>query len=267
MSAYRRLPALLLPSALALLVCLVGSCQQSGLEGAASEADASVDGLNQDIQILYTLNRLDLKPEQYTALLAVIDRMAAEVAPAQAEREAALKDLVPLLSQKRAALIEDKEPGEALDDQIREVQGRADDAYGLEIETRSKYAPEFRKALSPEQAAIITGADEAATQAAELLSWIRELPDAEYAEEAEANAQELADPEANLTAGDILAIFTEARKLGAEEYEQKLPEFTAKLARIYMPMPEAADESLADWFGSPRLATLLRERAAKLGGQ
>jgi len=266
MSAHRRLPALLLPSALALLVCLVGSCQQPGLETVSSGPEATVDGLNQDIQILYTLNRLDLKPEQYTSLLAVIDKMTAEVATAQAQREAALKELAPLLSQKRAALIEDKDPGEALEDQIREVQGRADDAYGLEIETRSKYAAELRQALSPEQASIITGADEAATQAAELRSWIRELPDAEYAEEAEANAEELADPEAGLTSDDILRIFGEARKLSEEQYEQKLSGFTAELAKIYMPMPEAADESLAEWFGNPRLAGLLRERAAKLGG-
>ncbi|NPV45466.1 MAG: hypothetical protein HPY69_00805 [Armatimonadetes bacterium] len=267
MTGYRRLPALLLPSALALLVCLVGSCQQPGLEGTTSDAEAKVDVLSQDIQILYTLNRLDLKPEQYTTLLGIIDRMAAEVAPAQAQREAALKELAPLLSQKRAALLEDKEPGEELEDQIREVQGRADDAYGLEVETRSKYAAEFRKALSPEQTAIITGADEAATQAAELLNWIRELPEAEYAEEAEANAQELADPEVGLNAEAILRIFSEARKLSAEEYAQKLPGFTTELAKIYMPMPDAADESLADWFGAPRLAVLLRERASKLGGQ
>lgn len=267
MTAYRRLPALLFPSVLALLVCLGGSCQPPGLEGAASEVEASVDVLSQDIQILYTLNRLDLKPEQYATLLSIIDRMAAEVAPVQAQREAALKELVPLLTQKRAALLDDKEPEEALEDQINEVQGRADDAYVLQVETRSKYAAEFRKALSPEQAAIITGADEAATQAAELLNWIRELPEAEYAEEAEANAQELADPEVGLSAEAILRIFSEARKLSAEEYTQKLPGLTAELAKIYMPMPDTADEALADWFGAPRLAVLLRERAARLGGQ
>jgi hypothetical protein len=267
MSQHRRIVRLVLPSLLALVTCLVGSCQQPAATGAKCEAEIAADGLNQDIQLLLTMNRLDFKAEQLTSLQAVIAKMGQEMAQAETQRLAALAQVIPLLQEKRAVLLADKQPDNELEGKIREAQGKVEDATNGLVEARAKYAADFKKILSPAQAAIVTGADEANAQAEELLNWIRELPDAEYAEEGKSNAQELADADVGLPADAILKVFAEARKLSKADYDKNKAGLVGQLAKLYMPMPEAADESLAEWFGNPRLADLLRERLAKMGGQ
>jgi hypothetical protein len=266
MTRYRRALVLLLLSLLALTVCLVGACQPPVAPQPQGEADATLDGLNQDIQILLTLNRLDLKAEPAAALLATIGKMTTETQQAEAQRQAALTQLIPLLREKRAGLLQDQQPGDELEGKIREAQGKLDEAGNGIATARGKYVVELKKTLSPAQIAIITGADEANAQAEELLNWIRELPDAEYAEEAKSNADELADPESGLPGEAILKVFNEARKMSKADYERSRGGLVGKLAKLYMPMAEAADESLAEWFANPRLADLLRERQAKPGG-
>lgn len=259
----------LMPVGLVVVVLVAGTAAfcQPAANTPQSEADAMLDGLNQDIQLLYTLNRLDLQGAQITQLLGIMEQMSAEALKLEDKRQAALAQLIPLLREKRSLLLQDQTPTDELEGKIRDAQDRLDDLSNGMVEARGKFADTLRKVLSPAQVAIVTGADEANAQAEELLDWIRELPDAEYADEAKANANELADPDDGLPADAILKLFNEARKLSAADYAKSKAGIVAKLAKLYMPMPEAANDALITWFGNPRLRDVMKERLEKLGGK
>ena len=79
---------------------------------------------------------------------------------------------------------------------------------------------------------------------------------------AKANADQLADPEVKLTAADIMKVFDEARKLSAADYAAKKPQYVARLAPLYSPTAEAADQALADFLASARLMLMRLEKKA-----
>lgn len=60
-----------------------------------------------------------------------------------------------------------------------------------------------------------------------------------------------------------MKVFDETRKLSAADYAKNRDTYVAKLAPLYMPMPEAANDALLQLFASPRLGVVLQERAGK----
>lgn len=249
--------------------CLAGSCQlakddaKPAVSHSTTEADIVLDQLFQDMDLLYTLNRLDLKPAQVQPLLDLATKVQEDRGKAEPARQTAVMALVPLLREKRALLLQDKEVPEALEKQIQDAQARVDVANETIDQAPAKYVADIKKVLTPAQVAIVTGADEAKAQAEELLEWIRGLSNGDYAEEARSNAEELADPELGLKADAIMKIFDEARKLSTANYAKNKDALVAKLSPLYMPMPEAADDAMIQFFASPRLPVILQERAAK----
>lgn len=267
MKGYQRGLLVVVISLFGLLVCLAASCQPAPTVLTKCEAEVTLDAVNQDLEILMTLNRLDLTGNQITDLLAVMDKLYGDIAKVQQQRAAAISALVPLLQEKRSALMLDKTPDEALETRIREAQDKVDQATDGLSDVWAKFAPQLKVVLSEAQVSIISGGDEANSQADELLEWIRGLSDAEFAEEGQANAAELADARVGLKADAIMKLFTDARKLSEADYKKNRAGLVGQLAKLYMPLPEAADEALASWFGQSRMGDILRERQQKLGGQ
>jgi len=251
---------------LLLSVALMGSCQPAGVPAtgpAVSEAEQAANDLAQDVSLLHTLNRLDLQPAQLDPLLAVAQQAVDARAKAEPARQAALAQLVPLLREKRGLLLKDQDVPEELDKHLHTAQAKVEEADEQVASATLAVVPELRKVLTEDQVAIITGADEARAQAEDLLGWIRQLSAGTYAEEGKANAEQLADPAVNLTAADILKVFDETRKLSATDYAAKKGQYIAKLAPLYSPTVDAANQALADLLASSRLPSLLRERGAK----
>ncbi|MEN6304487.1 MAG: hypothetical protein ABFD96_17265 [Armatimonadia bacterium] len=252
---------------LSLLVCLVGSCQPVdtvpgavAVQARQTEAEAAFDGLVQDIDLLYTVNRLDLQKNQHQPLSDLVARVQAEKDKLQPARQAALAELIPALREKRALLVQDKPVPADLEERIRASQAKLDEGDEAVTQTSAKFVPDLKKLLSPEQVAIITGADEAHAQAEELLQWVREMDAGTFAEEGKANAAELADPELKLPADAIMKIFNDARKLSEADYDKQRETFITKLSPLYMPMQEAADSALLEFFAAPRLGAILKEK-------
>lgn len=240
-------------------ICLGASCQPAN-GVALTEADQAATELSDDIDLLYTVNRLDLQAAQVQPLLALVVQVQQERAKLEPQRQAALAQLIPLLREKRTLLLADKDVPADLDEKVQDARVRLDQVEQDLAAASAKFIPNLRTVLTSDQMSIITGADEARSQAEELLQWIRELPAAEYADEAQANAEELADTDLKLPASAIMKIFDQARKMSSADYAKNKTALIDKLAPLYMPMPEAADESLLQFFSSCRLGALLQER-------
>jgi len=259
----RRVVLCLILVAGSLSLCLIGACQPPPPSPAALEAQQAVEDLAQDIELLGTLNRLDLQAAQLSPLYGVAVQAQQAKAKLQPQRLSALAQLAPLLREKRTLLLQDKDVPEQLDTQIRQTYAKIEALDDQVSQAQAALAPLARQVLTADQIAIVTGADEARGQAEELLQWIRDLPEGDFAEEAAANAKELADPEAKLTAEDIMKVFTEVRKLSAKDFQAKKPQYVTKLAPLYSPTAEAVDGAIAQFVSSPRLSVLLQERGAK----
>lgn len=247
-------------------LCPIGACQPAGTSAptnmAAAELEQAANELAEDINLLYTINRLELKPQQIETLSVLAGQAQEAMAKLQPARQSALASLIPLLREKRHLLMRDKDIPAQLEKALQEAQTKIEEAEEKIKNAPLAFVPELRKILSPAQIAILTGMDEARAQAEELLEWVRRLSAAAFAEEAPPTAEELADPQAKLTAKDIMQIFTEVRKLPAAEYTKKKETYIARIAVLYAPTQEAADGFLAEFLAAPRLAALLQERAS-----
>lgn len=238
---------------------------QAGTCPGASPAEMMCGDLQQDIEVLDVVNRLDLKATQFPSLLQLHAGLQQELEKISPKREALYSQLVPLLREKRTQLLQDKAPGVDLEKRITTLLAQIE-AMGDDLQRATlSYAVEGRKSLTAAQVQILTGADEAFAQAEELLSWIRDLPATSYREEARSNAEELADPALNLSVDAVMRIFEAARKMSAAEYAKNKSGLIGKLAPLYMPLPEAADETIVQFLSSPRVGVLLREKAEKAG--
>ena len=246
-----------------LSVCLIGACQPQPPNAAAVETQQAADELAQDIELLGTINRLDLQPAQLSPLNAVSVQAQQAAAKLQPQRQAALLQLIPLLREKRTLLVQDKDLPEQLDAQIRQAYARIEGVDDQIATAQAALVADARKVLSADQIAIIAGLDEARSQTEELLDWIRELPQGDFAEEARANANELAVPEAKLGADEIMKIFNDVRKLSAGDFQARKAQYVTQLMPLYAPTTQAANESIAQFIASPRLPVLLQERGAK----
>jgi hypothetical protein len=246
-----------------LSLCLMGACQPQPPDPAAVETEQAADELAQDIELLGTLNRLDLQPAQLSPLSALALRAQEAATKLQPQRQAALLQLIPRLREKRTLLMQDQDVPDQLDTQIRQAHARLEQVDEQIATAHAALAPDARKVLTADQIAIIAGTDEARSQTEELLDWIRELPQGDFAEEAQANANELAVPEAKLSAEEIMKVFNEVRKLTAADFQAKGGQYVTKLLPLYAPPPRAVDDAIVQFVKSPRLPVLLQERGAK----
>lgn len=249
---------------LGLALCSLAAGQLGTCPG-AGPAEMMCGELQQDIEVLDIVNRLDLKATQFPGLLKLHADLQKELEKIGPKREALYSQLVPLLREKRTQLMQDKAPGADLEKRIANLLAQIE-AMGDDLQRATlSYAGEARKSLTTAQVQILTGADEAFAQAEELLNWIRDLPATSYREEARSNAEELADPALNLSVDAIMKIFESARKMNAAEYAKNKAGLIGKLAPLYMPLPEAADETIVQFLSSPRVGVILLEKAEKAG--
>lgn len=250
-------------SALALLIIApilaVGSCRADTNTQTIDPADTVVQ-MRDDIALLATINRLSLSPNQATQLVALA-RSAQEAQAAHAdERRAALEKLMPLLETQMSHMIHDqKVPGE-LAEEISAAEQQLQAVDEKIAQAPLEYASSARELLTEPQLQILTGRDEALRAAEEMLVWIRELSDEDFTSEARANAEALADAEVGLDADTLYAIFTQVRRLSAEEYAAKIGPLAEKLAPLYAAGQAAEDVVIAELLVNPRFIPLMQRR-------
>ncbi len=222
-------------------------------------------GLLDDIRLLGLLNRLQLSTEQIEKLLPVTEKLQQERAAAQAEIAALQADLEKALLQKRDLLVADKPVPADLDKQIAALQSRQQAAQEQATARLGQSAKAVRNLLSPQQADIATGRYEARLQAQELLEWLRGLSDSDFTEEANSNAQGLADPDKGFSEQILVKMFQTVRKLSAAEFEKQRETYAQQLAPLYGSSEDEEDQQIAGAFSHPHMADLLREKLKVAG--
>lgn len=219
-----------------------------------------------EIRLLGMLNRLQLSAEQIERLLPVTEKLQQERAAAQAEIAALQTDLEKVLQQKRDLLVADKPVPADLDKQIGALQNRQQAAQEQATARLGQSAKAIRALLSPQQADIATGRYEARLQAQELLEWLRGLSDSDFTEEANSNAQGLADPDKGFSAEALVKMFQTVRKLSAAEFDKQREAYAQKLAPLYGSSEDEENQQIAGAFSHPQMADLLREKLKVAGG-
>lgn len=268
MNATRIASVLMACVVLALTTCLVASCQPVRSSNPATlEARQALQDLNQQIELLDMLNRLDLTAKQIQSVQAIVAKIQADLTKIDGQRQAAIAELIPLLRDKKTALLQDKDASADIEKKIRDTQAKLDELDDQQQSALTKYGTEFRASLSAAQIDILTGADQAKTQAEELLTWIRGLSDADFAEEGKSNAAELAEPGLELGTGAIMKVFTDIRKMSEAEWTKNKAAVIGKMAPLFMPLKEAADDAVVGFFAAPQMPGLLQERAVAMGNK
>ena len=263
----RCFPGIIILAAL-LVPCLVGSCQPAaGPMGETDETCVALSQVTGDIEALQVLVRLDLTPQQLEALQTVVASMKQEREKFIPQRQSLRLELLGLLKEKRALFVRDQMVPGALEQKIAEKESAIEQIDRQLMLNYEPFIARLREILQTPQIEIITGVDEAKILADELLSWIRELPDADYQDEARANAMELSDDEIGLDVTTLMAVFVEARAMSPENYARQREALAAKIAPLFMPVPEAEDEGLLQFFAMPRMGVLLQEISSRIGAQ
>jgi hypothetical protein len=237
----------------ALMLVGIGACQDAG-EG--PELGAELDEIAAENRMIEDLNRLQLSAGQVQALIVAVKELRGAAAPIEQERQGVLAELKPLLLKQRSFLIGDENPPATLRDQVAQAEGKLRELEERMAAALNALAPRLREALAEPQIAILSGAESARRQVADLLEGIREMDAATYQREVGPTAEEFADPQAGITAGDIRAVFDAARKMSAAEYRDKGAELQQKLMPLYMPTEAAGDQMLVDFFmqrGMPKV--------------
>jgi len=222
----------------------------------------SVDNLLADIELLDTINRLELNSEQLDRLIKIVTRMEGTCAQYDQRQEGLQRELQPFLAQQRALLIKDQPGSEPLQADLQRCQQEAEQLQVNRSSALRQTIPGLREVLTDSQLEIIAGADEAKVEARNILAWLRELPEGEFQEEGPANAEALAAPDLGLDAEALLNIFTTARNMPAAQYRPAQEELVSRLAPIFGATPQAADDLLLTLFTNPRLKGILLEKAA-----
>lgn len=241
----------------ALMLVGIGACQDAR---EAPELGAELDEIAAENRIIEDLNRLQLSAGQVEALIVAVKELREAAAPIERERQAVLAELKPLLLKERSSLIADQNPPATLREEIAQTEGKLRDLEDRMAAALTALAPRLREALTDPQMAIVTGAEAARRQVADLLEGIREMDAGTYRREVGPTAEEFADPELGITAGDIAAVFDAARKMSAAEYRDKGAELQQKLMPLYMPTEAARDQMLVDFFMQPAMSKVLGDK-------
>lgn len=206
---------------------------------AAGEVETRLQGIQQEIDLLEEINRLELSKEQLTGLIAQVKAIHARVKQSEPERAAIMQRLEPLLEAKRAALLKDEGVPDVIDQQI-DQQLEALEEFDRRLEqSLLEFVPRLRGdegVLTEPQVDILTWVSEARMQAMAYLDWAREMSDEDFRTDAEVNAETLAEGR-EITKDEILTVFRQAKALSDDEYEQQREGLANKL------LPAARDET------------------------
>ncbi len=250
-------------------LALVGSCQAQTPENQQDAAEL-VAQMRQDLNLLETLNRLSLSPQQAEKLLSIATRAREATAAFDAVRQRAAARLLPLLDKQFNFMLQDQQVPAELLEQIGQVELELQQIDEQIAGAPLAFAAEARKILTQPQVLIITGGDEARQAAEEMLIWIRELSVEDFNSEARANAEALADPDIGLDADTVHAIFVKTRTISAEDYARQVQQLAEKLAPLYRSDAAGEDALIAKLLLNERFIPVLRRRMQYLsadGGQ
>lgn len=229
-----------------------------------AEIGAELDALDAEIVLIEDLNTLQLSAEQIRALMPVVQNIRDTAIAHEQDRAEILQRLKPLLQQKRDLVLRDQPIPDALADQIAAINNEL-----LDLDTRMDaallpHAENLRAILTDPQVAIITGEEDARRRVLDLLAWIRDIDDAEFEQEVPPLAEELADPEVDLGAEEIMDLFSLARAMSPEQYERAGEEIRGRLIELYRPSVEAADRILVQVFLHESMPTVLEDMLEQL---
>ena len=190
-------------------------------------------------------------------------RFALVYSARQAARLDILNLLQALLEEQRAGLLKDEPLPPAVSRQIDTQVGKLQ-AYDAETEQELlTLAAPLEEILEPEQIDILTWVSEARLQALEYIEWVRTMSEDDYKLEAEMNAETLAEGR-DITKAQVLDIYTTARAMGAEEYEQAKLRLADQLLPATRQDIESIDLVLIRRMQPERLPIVLRERLAQM---
>ncbi len=240
-------------------VLLVGCCQAQPPQ-AQPGPDQLITRIRAELSLLDTLNRLSLTPAQAEGLLALARKAQQAAAEAKLKRDKALTGLAPLLEKQLACMLHDQQPPAELLDQIAVAEAEIAQLDDEIANAPVPFASEARNLLSEAQILIMTGDDQARESAEEMLVWIRELSDQDFAGEGRSNAEALADPELGLDTDAVYAIFRKARALSAEDYARQLGELVRQLVPLYRVNSAAQDFLIAQFLVNDRFIPVLERR-------
>lgn len=247
-----RAPAL----AAAMLMSLLVACAPRTSEDAAQ----SVKNLNDQIQALQFINRLQLTTDQAAELTDALKAAEEARSDTQKEEQELLAELVPLLQQNRAFLVKDEPAPPALEAQILQLGEKIRALDALDPQTERTIAQGLRGVLSQDQIAIAAGGLEARIQASEMLDGYRELPPREFEHEIRPFVEELVPDDMDITPDQVEALFREARSLTPEEYTHSKGALVRQLEPLFAPAGTAADHLLVRAFTRPHMIELLTEK-------
>ncbi len=230
------------------------------------EIGRELDALAAEIQLLTDLNTLQLTRAQIEALLPAVEELRTTAIGFEQQRVILLRQLKPLLEQKRALLVRDEQPPDALTQQIGAIGNELAALDQTAEEALTARAATFREILTEPQVAIITGEEDARRQVVELIDWVREMDDETFEREAPPYAEELAAPDVGLTAEEILDLLTLARAMSAEQYARDGDEIRGKLIELFRPAPEVADHIIVSVFLNPAMPKVLQDKLAVMPG-
>lgn len=245
------------------LLCALALTVLAGCRPAPpAEKPADIGALREEIAALEFINALALTPDQTQKLIAALDSVSETLAAARESRTATERELLPLLQQRREALLAGRDVPEDVAGQILKLQHRLDDEPALGSAGESALAGELRGILSPEQARLASGAGQAHSDALEMLAGFRSLPPEAFDNEIGLFAADLASGCEELSASQVEALFREARTFSDEDFVAARDKIAQQLEPAFLPEGETADWLLAQSFAGPRLLQVLREKAS-----
>lgn len=247
-------------------LALASGCARAQLCPELTEAARELDTLAAEIQLLTDLNTLQLTRAQIQELLPAVEQLRTTAIGFEQQRVGLLRQLKPLLEQKRALLVRDEQPSEALAEQIDAIENDLAELDQTAGEALAAQAAIFRGILTEPQVAIVTGEEDARRQVLELIEWVREMDDDSFEREAPPYAEELAAPEVGLSEEEILDLLTVARAMSAEQYARDGDEIRGKLVELFRPTPEAADRIIIAVFLNQAMPRVLQDKLAVMAG-
>jgi len=261
-ASQRGLLALMLAACLTSVGCPTARTQ----EPTAAKVEARLQEIQQDIDLLDEINRLELSKEQLTGLIAQVTAIQERIKQGDLERAAVMQRLEPLLEAKKAALLNDEGVPDAIDQQI-DQQVEALQELDRALEQRLlDFVPRLRGkggVLTEPQVDILTWVSEARMQAMAYLDWAREMSDQDFETDAGVNAENLAEGR-EITKDEILAVFRQAKSLSDEQYQKQRESLADKLLPATRDETAPVDVILIRRLQAPRLTDVLNEKLARM---
>jgi hypothetical protein len=244
-------------AALALTLWLLPGCRTAEQAPSVGRPEE----LRQEIEALEFLNSLQLEPKQPAALVEALKSTATEIEGRREGRRKLSTQLVPLLQQKRDALLKGQQPTPELEAQIKSVESQIQEQESLPPETVKAVAGKLKVVLTKAQVAVATGELDSRIQATEMLDGYRAFPEDAFKAEIRPFAVEMATRGTNMTADQVEAIFTEARGLPEDQYKQDKEKYVRQLIPLFAAGGEAQEQLLVEAFSRPQLVRLLAQKS------